>query len=283
MQCKGRARAPNAVHVILIAPEIRELVHEDPHGEDVSCSSHRYICNFHRKTVLSETSIDTDKSENAEDLSEDSDEEHLQLPIKLCSSETLGDSNHIPDNLYSNVEDCTNKMIETLAEYMEIEKMLIRNCENKEPNHEELGHAEKFTSLIKPHKPLINSPDGAIVNLSTAISLVNKYCAKLPSDTFTKLTPIWRCCKTVRNGFTLYQYTLRLPINSPMKHDILGLPMPTQTLAKRVAALVGCRTLHRSRELDDNLQPIGKEGFKAYEADWENFELEKSDEKIVQV
>lgn len=263
----------------MIAPEIKELVHEDKHGEDISNASHSYICNFNRKRIASETSLDTDKSEKVEDSSPDSDDEEDLPPISSCSAE---DQSNIPDNLYSNVEDCTNNMIETLAEYMEIEKMLIRNCENKEPKYEELIHAEKFTSLIKPHKPL-NSTDGVSVNLSTAISLVNKYCAKLPSDTFTKLTPIWRCCKTVRNGFTLFQYTLRLPINSPMKHDILGLPMPTQTLAKRVAALVACRTLHRSGELDDNLQPIGKEGFRAYEADWENFELEKSDEKIVQV
>lgn len=57
--------------------------------------------------------------------------------------------------------------------------------------------------------------------------------------------------------------------------------MPTRILARRVAALIACKVLHRSGELDDSLQPIGKEGFRAAEPDWENFELEKTDEDIV--
>lgn len=60
-----------------------------------------------------------------------------------------------------------------------------------------------------------------------------------------------------------------------------GIPMPTKILARRVAALIACRELHRYNELDDTLQPIGKEAFKATEPDWENFELEKLDEQIV--
>lgn len=59
--------------------------------------------------------------------------------------------------------------------------------------------------------------------------------------------------------------------------------MPTQTLARRLAALQACTELHRIGELDDQLQPIGKEGFRALEADWECFELEPEDEQIVQM
>lgn len=57
--------------------------------------------------------------------------------------------------------------------------------------------------------------------------------------------------------------------------------MPTRILARRVAALITCRILHQSGELDDHLQPIGKEGFRATEPDWENFELDKTDEDLV--
>lgn len=120
------------------------------------------------------------------------------------------------------------------------------------------------------------------MNLSNSIALVNKYCAKLPSDTFTKLTPIWRCCRTMRGKHIMYQYTIRLPINSPLKYDIIGLPMPNQILARRVAALQTCIELHKTGELDDSLQPIGKENFKAFDPDWENFELNEQDEKILQ-
>ena len=57
--------------------------------------------------------------------------------------------------------------------------------------------------------------------------------------------------------------------------------MPTQILARRIAAFIACKVLHKSGELDDSLQPIGKEGFKAFEPDWEDFELEEIDEQIV--
>lgn len=60
-----------------------------------------------------------------------------------------------------------------------------------------------------------------------------------------------------------------------------GLPMVSRTLARRMTALMTCKVLHQSGELDDFLQPIGKEGFRASEPDWENFELEKADAEIV--
>lgn len=41
--------------------------------------------------------------------------------------------------------------------------------------------------------------------------------------------------------------------------------MPTRVLARRIVALEACRVLHTTNELDDQLQPIGKEGFKALE------------------
>lgn len=179
--------------------------------------------------------------------------------------------------------------------------MLLKKCANREPIEDEHHHADRFTNCIVPYKPHQDLLTGAAVDLSNSIALVNKYCAKLPSDTFTKLTPLWRCARTIRKGFTLFQYTLRLPINSPLKYDIVvriteienlnlliglllkkGVPMPTKIIARRIAALQACKELHLCGELDNNLLPIGKEGFKAFESDWENFELEDLDEKIVQ-
>lgn len=57
--------------------------------------------------------------------------------------------------------------------------------------------------------------------------------------------------------------------------------MPSRILARRMTALIACKVLHQSGELDDSLQPIGKEGFRASEPDWENFDLDKEDEEIV--
>lgn len=272
VQCKGRAKAPNALHIIMIAPKINEEVTEAMTSEGINDRNHKMVCDM----IRYEEEVSDEGEESEEEKSAAS--EVSEVSAKQC---VVDATNLEPDcaNFYESVEQCSDRMIDKLAEYKEIDKMLIRKCENKEPPASEVGHADKFTNLVQPYQPL-PMPEAAQVNLSNAIALVNKYCAKLPSDTFTKLTPIWRCCKTERNGVILYQYTLRLPLNSPMKTDIVGVPMPTRTLARRVAALIASRILHRSGELDNNLQPIGKEGFRAIEPDWEVFELDKADEEI---
>jgi endoribonuclease Dicer len=262
VQCKGRAKASNALHVIMIAPQVNKTSETGEISEELTEKNHKMVCEMTRP--------DEDDSEDESETSEVSE-------VVKCVVESPKDEGKVAD-FYEPVEVSSERMIEKMAEYMEIEKMLIRKCENKEPPATEISHADKFTSFVQSYQP--RSTSDAQVSLATAIALVNKYCAKLPSDTFTKLTPIWRCCKTVRNGITMHQYTLRLPLNSPMKHDIVGIPMPTRTLARRVAALIACRILHKSGELDDNLQPIGKEGFRAIEPDWEVFELDKIDEEI---
>lgn len=47
-----------------------------------------------------------------------------------------------------------------------------------------------------------------------------RYCAKLPSDAFTHLTPKCKVTTTEVNNATMYQAKLRLPINSPIKQQI---------------------------------------------------------------
>ncbi|CAD6994431.1 unnamed protein product [Ceratitis capitata] len=201
-----------------------------------------------------------------------------------CLCENKNHAENLPkafDGMVRQIECTTNKIIEQLAEYREIEKILLQKCANTEPPEAEHHMADYFNKCVKRYKPLEHLLTGASVDLTSAIALVNKYCSKLPSDTFTKLTALWRCSKSTRCGVEVYQYTIRLPINSPLKYDIVGLPASSNILARRLAALQVCIELHKRGELDDNLQPIGKEGFRAMESDWENFELEEEDEKIV--
>jgi len=47
-----------------------------------------------------------------------------------------------------------------------------------------------------------------------------RYCAKLPSDTFTRLTPEWRIETVNIHDIVMYICFLRLPINSPLKYVI---------------------------------------------------------------
>ncbi|XP_046985158.1 endoribonuclease Dcr-1-like [Schistocerca americana] len=161
-------------------------------------------------------------------------------------------------------ESRTEDFVENLAQYFEIEQMLLRKCANKEPSEEEEMEADKWTDMIEAYSPP-SSPSHSSVNMSTAVALVNRYCAKLPSDTFTRLSPLWSLKTEEIDGKTHYICTVRLPINSPVKHNIVGLPMPTRVLARRIAALETCRILHQARELDDNLMPVGKERFHIHE------------------
>jgi hypothetical protein len=55
--------------------------------------------------------------------------------------------------------------------------------------------AVNVNQLTRLKKPVLNSRSELIkiprLGLNTAILVLNRYCAKLPSDTFTRLTPIW--------------------------------------------------------------------------------------------
>ncbi|KAK9499033.1 hypothetical protein O3M35_003549 [Rhynocoris fuscipes] len=146
------------------------------------------------------------------------------------------------------------------GKYLSTEKILLNRSSNDEPSAEEEKDADAYNQCVPEYKPLSGETDPK-VTLSTAIALVNRYCAKLPSDTFTRLTPLWST-KPINYLEQLMYYTIvRLPINSPIKEDIIGHPMPTKVLARRIAALETCRVLHQRGELDDNLEPIGKEAF----------------------
>ncbi|CAH4033082.1 unnamed protein product [Pieris brassicae] len=128
----------------------------------------------------------------------------------------------------------------------------------------------------------VERSEEASVDLNSAIALINRYCGKLPSDTFTRLAPQW-WMEEVRipagnEMKTAYICTLRMPLNCPVKYNIVGHPMPTRVLARRMVALQACRILHKSGELDDQLMPIGKENFKAAEMDSNlNQEMDNND------
>ncbi|XP_045470620.1 endoribonuclease Dcr-1 [Harmonia axyridis] len=172
-------------------------------------------------------------------------------------------------------EDNTMEYIKKLSQYNEIENILLQRCCSLEPEKEEEYYADCFSALCKPYQPL-NEEGAPFVTLSNAVTLINKYCAKLPSDTFTKLTPIWDEEK-IQDGYICH---IRLPINSPVKKTIISPPMFNSLLARRAAAFMACQLLHKTGELDNNLQPIGKENFVATEDDWNIFPLDEADEQL---
>ncbi|XP_055587591.1 endoribonuclease Dcr-1 isoform X2 [Uranotaenia lowii] len=269
VQCKGRARAASAYHVLFVTPKMNLMDTDEERNLFSSCTHER---------ILEAPESTSEEGDSAEQDSNTNDSAEC-----FCLTQTV--PNVIPmaqKPCLQIMENNTNELIEKIAIYMEMEKLLLQKCENGEPPEKEQLYADGFNHCLEIYRPLPETEENSnSLSLANAIQMINKYCAKLPSDTFTKLTPLWRCAKTIRNGHTLFQYTIRLPINSPLKEDVLGLPMPTEILARRIAAYIACRVLFKAGELDDTLQPIGKESFRAFEADWEDFELEQIDAQIV--
>ncbi|XP_018346016.1 PREDICTED: endoribonuclease Dcr-1 [Trachymyrmex septentrionalis] len=165
-------------------------------------------------------------------------------------------------------QEASKEFIWQLAQYQYIEKTLLLKCSNKELTEDEENEADMYAAMIPHYKPL-DGDDAPKVTFNSAISLVNRYCAKLPSDTFTRLTPEWRIETVNVYDIVMYICFLRLPINSPLKYVITSYPMPNRAMARRMAALQMCIDLHRENEIDDNLLPIGKENFKAKPEDAE--------------
>ncbi|TRY73759.1 hypothetical protein TCAL_02552 [Tigriopus californicus] len=93
------------------------------------------------------------------------------------------------------------------------------------------------------------------LKLQKALWCLNRFCAKLPSDTFTRLTPI----SYTTSQDDMFLTGLLLPINSPIREPVYGTLMPNPNLALNSAALKACQMLYKSQELDENLFPTGKD------------------------
>lgn len=78
-----------------------------------------------------------------------------------------------------------------------------------------IGHINRYLPCFDV-EPRINF-NSTKLKASRCLSLILRYCARLPSDPFTHLAPK---CKTVETGNGRFQSTLYLPINSPLRVPI---------------------------------------------------------------
>lgn len=158
------------------------------------------------------------------------------------------------------------------AEFKEVQKLLLSRCGQVESNTTNVIYSDLHCNRYKPYV----TPKDEVLGVNAAIQLLNRYCAKLPSDAFTKLVPAYHL-KCINGNYRCY---LRLPINSPVKLTVEGPLAPSEIVAKKLTAFHMCQLLHKSNELDDHLNPITKESFRASEEDWNDFALEKEDEEL---
>ncbi|KRT79896.1 helicase [Oryctes borbonicus] len=254
--------------VIDPSKEPREAETEHRRQEEVLRKYRAHECNIMIATSVLEQGCDLPKCNLVI---------RFDLPLSFHSYVQSKARARVTDSYYLLIatENELSNFIKQLATYTQVENTLLRRCYSLEPDEQEKSEADRYTPAINPYQPTEES-GSPNVTLSSAIQLVNKYCAKLPSDTFTRLTPIWEISERADG----YVCTLRLPINSPVKQTVSSPLLPNVLLAKRVTAFFTCQLLHRAGELDDNLQPVGKENFKASEEDWNHFPLEPADEEL---
>ncbi|XP_035222013.1 endoribonuclease Dicer-like isoform X2 [Stegodyphus dumicola] len=148
-----------------------------------------------------------------------------------------------------------SEFLQNMSDFKTIEKMLLERCHNRiMPSEEEISD-HMADGLISAYMPY--GPQGPRVTMSSSISLINRYCANLPSDIATKSEPHWDI-KVVDPDSNEIQYVcmLHLQINSSLKQTIIGENMKQKRLAKMSAALKACKLLHEIGELDEHLMPV---------------------------
>ena len=173
-------------------------------------------------------------------------------------------------------EDALNKLMNDLAFYQVIENKLKNKCNFQGPNttrcepsrkldnhnHVSLpildsNHVPKRSRKVSPGlKKELSSNNEIKFRIDKSILYLNRYCAKLPSDTFTRLSPLYDIFEVSENRFSC---AIQLPINSPLKEVILGPTMKSRDLSIVAAALKVCLKLQSMRELDEYMLPIGKD------------------------
>lgn len=155
---------------------------------------------------------------------------------------------------------------EKFQQFIEIEKIFTKLVPiNNDVQIEEKNFKSTICEqLLLSNVSIVNNKaaetkTGSIqLTMDNAISILNRYCLKLPSDTFTKLAPHYTV-NSAGDGGSSYQCQLYLPINSTCRDQIVGDIVGDKSTAKRSAALNAVKRLRELGELDANYYPVGKE------------------------
>ncbi|XP_015776860.1 PREDICTED: endoribonuclease Dicer-like [Acropora digitifera] len=157
------------------------------------------------------------------------------------------------DSCYCLLVDSEEKMEKTceLENMQQIENVLSEMCRDRdEPTEEECDEAAD-THFLPPFQP--PNGEGARLTMSSSISLLSRYCSKLPADRFTALKPVY---KIQELGKDAYACKLEMPTTCPLRTTIIGCPMPRKNLSKMAAAYQACKKLYEMGELAENLLPV---------------------------
>ena len=151
------------------------------------------------------------------------------------------------------------------GQYQKIEKMQIEKCHYLlESDDEDSDEDDEEPYYVNPDDQT-KSP--RITGL-TATSLLCRYVQSLPADRFTKLVPYFEFNERKNLGAReklmaglffgssgTVTTTLHMPHLTPYRVPFVGEAKSNRKRAKRSAALIACKRLHRDGLLDDQLLP----------------------------
>ncbi|XP_028797129.1 endoribonuclease Dicer homolog 3a-like [Neltuma alba] len=95
---------------------------------------------------------------------------------------------------------------------------------------------------------------GARVTADSSVSLIHRYCEKLPGDKYFVPKPIFQLSYSEGN----YQCKLSLPPSAPF-HTLIGPASSNSQLSKQLVCLEACKKLHQMGALNDHLLPFSEE------------------------
>ncbi|XP_054779849.1 endoribonuclease Dicer homolog 3b-like [Prosopis cineraria] len=95
---------------------------------------------------------------------------------------------------------------------------------------------------------------GACVTADSSVSLIHRYCEKLPGDKYFVPKPIFQLSYSEGN----YQCKLSLPPNAPFQ-TLIGPASSNSQLSKQLVCLEACKKLHQIGALNDHLLPFSEE------------------------
>ncbi|KAL8242948.1 hypothetical protein R6Q59_013250 [Mikania micrantha] len=133
------------------------------------------------------------------------------------------------------------------------EMELIKNFHKDEAQMNDEISSRKSTLAYVDFKEKTYKVDstGAVISLATSVSLLHRYCSKLPHDEFFNPKPILSYSNDNADSTICY---ITLPANAPI-HQIMSSPQPSREAAKKDACLKACQQLHELGALTHYLLP----------------------------
>ncbi|KPJ19859.1 Endoribonuclease dcr-1 [Papilio machaon] len=144
------------------------------------------------------------------------------------------------------------KFMRRYDEFQKIEQHVQRMLVGKTDSRDEPTKKDISDNLYNDEDiPTYVTEHGNRLSAQSAIQLLHRYCATLPHDQFTVITPMWIREKLNYRDCEHVLITILLPIASTIKDPIKGKPMFDNKSAKRSAALNACILLHKNGELNE--------------------------------